>query len=242
MKVLLLHSVFGKAMDAFNRNLLLQEAALGEPFPYDRLLVAPDRDVKRSYPFDVITDGTFNHDKPCVSRLRNLALDYATEGDWDYTIILDADCIILDRLEYPPPTGIGYVPSHFSKPGEGLEDYLRASCGWQTFTLILSRAIFSGYRFDESFWGHGNEDNEFVYHQLWFDGIYLSGHNVRGVHVWHPQRTWATPQDLQRNRRIYLDRLVDGYARTGRPLPPHLTPEEQAWVKERAKERHHAKL
>lgn len=209
MRILLMHSVFGEAMDDFQRNWWVQDELIG-PI-YDRILVT-DQEV--DVPFPTILNESGN-----ICTMRNLALDWAVNNGYDWAIQLDADCIILNHLTSYPNTGLGYVPSHFSRPGERKQDWFRSAQAWHTFTLVMSRDIFSRYRYHEGFHGHGNEDNDYVYNIMWFDGVRESPCNLRGVHIHHEPRQWR--KEGERNRQLFLRRLAESkMAHPDIPYPP----------------------
>jgi hypothetical protein len=176
---------------------------------YDRIIVG-DADLKidgfTHVPGDPGQSEDFN-----VSRLRNAALAYAQEKEYDWLLLFDLDAVLLGPI-IMPFDGFTLSWNYHSTQNEAetgkfnLDDRTR----WNgSGFFLLPRNAFH-LRFDERFYGHGMEDIDFQWNVLQPAGIAARHWCTDTLHVWHDKRV-PTNGNAIKNKLLLAQRLAENY-------------------------------
>lgn len=149
---------------------------------------------------------------------RNLAINYAIEKQYDWLFILDCDSIIID-IKKLPESGYGTAKIWMQQEGEPFSavDWNEKE-RWDEYSwFVLGRELFSKSwcRFDEAYKGSYHQDWDFHEHVIYRNGIARTESDVRAVHLWHPRRSDARPDNHERfekKRAEYRAAVEAGFA------------------------------
>lgn len=212
-KILFAHGVTQKVLERFQRAQRYQERA-GLGTEKHKHIIISDDNTEFDYPkwqivraklFD--KEGYFN-----LPRWRNVAFEYALEGDYEWVITVDADQVIVEMTDRLPPTGFGGMMNYITKEGENVEGLLRTwvvklSDFVPSTCFVIRRDVYERCRMCEEYSGYGYEEHDFVYNECRPKGYAQSYAGIRALHLWHkltyPENIRET---LVRNREIYLRR------------------------------------
>jgi hypothetical protein len=205
------------AEDRLKQTLQFQELIPEGLEGWDRLLVTDqDSSVERPCGYEVVFDRLFTHGKFNYSKVRNASMRYAEQHGYDWLIQANPDIVMLHPPTSFPENGLTSIMTYHAQPEESIPEVIsRWRAGYEagfigTTYFLMSRDIFSKYRFHEEFYGYGYDDQDFLNNVMWrdrisrMDGTPFGG---RAIHVSYPGNIWGdSGPDLVRNRALFEER------------------------------------
>jgi hypothetical protein len=150
-----------------------------------------------------------------ISIARNMGLDLAIAGKYEWTFFVDGDVILPRRPSVWPRTGFARVPLFRQPQNLPLEEIRRMveagslPCG-DSSQFLLGAEVLPRVRWCQEYFGYGWEDLDFVFNVLArYQGIQDGGTDARAVHLWHddPSRN-VNPARYEANRRLFETRAA----------------------------------
>lgn len=144
----------------------------------------------------------------CQNAGRNAVLDFASAGDFDGLVILDAEFMLTEPPRLALDNRFSCCRMYWSTEEEikSCHFELGNALRWTSSSaFILNRPEFLHNRFFEDYIGYGYDDVDFHYNVLLPSGVELDHGTTRAVHYWHSTRSRDAQQE-SKNRTLYEQR------------------------------------
>jgi hypothetical protein len=150
-----------------------------------------------------------------MSALRNAAIEYVLAHSYDGWLDGDLDRVLFSPPSRLPDTGYATIPLYLGEEGKDHEETFRArwegrlrqSLEGSSFFFVARRHLENQkIRFHEGYEGYGYEDVDFNEVVCARNGIFQSPTDAKAVHLWHPKRSWFSPEKFEANKRLFEER------------------------------------
>jgi hypothetical protein len=211
LKMLLSHHSNGATMGRFGRMLEAQLRFAEALDGVDRVFVT-DHHVDFDPGFPVIRTSFMDRDRVCLAAIKNVIIDYAIQGGYDWLMDGDADRFLARRPTMFPPSGYAPMGCYCSSQGQTVNQIVELYRADRlvfpgSFFNLLSREVFKKHRFCEEYIGYGFEDVDYRENVLAANGIHEASSDARGIHLWHPQLDLAKRyREHEPNKEVYRAR------------------------------------